>query len=1372
MRSTTGPERRGDEQRGFKNRSTLKTVKGGATEDGQKKHKRNEMKRIAKTRNGDATENRNKKHRGNEMKCIAKTRNGDAEVTTRPTVRSTMGTELAKLSVYETKDGDTHGSNMMLGGEVDTPLAHETNKSMQIAVPLDSIMLDFLTDGVSALRSRLFYDLQHQSTAHWESVARQIAVLPRPVRFPVWVRHHWIAVEVSTEQTRVFDSAASQVVRNDMRRLADRLGLPQLSFENVPQQFRGSNECGLFAATFLLFLERGLKIPVSLKKISLSCCQGLLTQRSFYQRARESMGYDEKSPFGGEALLSPSEIRAILQDVEIGSRVRHTFRLPQDRKKTYTWFGTVTSIPATKRRSVWKWKVRFDPYDEDDPDYEETLELQPLECYLPADPRDALSLSLEVVSRSASHVLHGFTMRDYAPPPEGDPAHLTDDWPAAEKRTCPDELSGQHFLDMGVLSYEAAQQKSGTLLAWGSLSQSVRRNHVSELNKLKGFIESHDMRHAHLQVYIDRYVAKRRHEGNLAWSTVSRLVGSLIGAFSNLTSYTLTGFHIALVRWPIVRDILTHATRLSAKEGSHEPMAASPAQVQRSLKKLVDDGHEGEAAAMALCWYSAQRPCDVLLLLLKNIKATHAQPGTGDDDVYVLKFVEGKVVGRIAAYHVHVAVPASDELSRIILRKWMSQRRRSRSPTLFDFRNGYHRTKFLTLMRMALRSQNNALELRSLRRGTLQMLSRAGVSESDLLQYSRHTTVQALRRYLGWEVIEADEHRRIMSKASVLAPSAGSSPDTKSFQPVDWIRIHADGSLDIATDHPPQPPTRKGLDRTKYQLLAKPETVIPINRTKFDAMAKSCSDRTRLFYDEAKTLRDDTAIYETVPDDTLAPVSTLQQRHVERSMEVMHTVPVKHNQRHLIKHMCRTFVTHEDEKVPPRDRMLVHTESLNTVIQHFPWRNKISSTTRRQARTAVLTHKGCISFDFAGWYQQIEVADAVSWHFCFKLGHKWYRYLRQPTGASWSADLATAHTLVLVDSTPPTVDVSVCIDNVRFAGSSYTDTVDAAWTFVQRCREVDAKLNDFDVYGATREDVARLFSEKDDFFGEVADYRSSTIACRPKHVSRLREYEEAAMSDGASCSTLFGLYAMLLYMGETLGDDLRQRLKVRLYFARRARDIARRKEAWDEPPKIPPPKACLRRWVALMSKNRPGRLVRAPEITHVVHVDACSIGYAALVVPLVGKVRLVQHKWTDDERARLRLDRSVNSEPEAVARVSAMLNDGGRHLYVTDHEQFVNAMNKGYSLSKPNNDRLSRLAPWSEAVYEPGNESLADPYSRFLKTRLAASDAREAVHRARVYADACRRGDAFGVVGDGRSAPSRMYRVKTPTQSKLTNELS
>ena len=107
--------------------------------------------------------------------------------------------------------------------------------------------------------------------------------------------------------------------------------------------------------------------------------------------------------------------------------------------------------------------------------------------------------------------------------------------------------------------------------------------------------------------------------------------------------------------------------------------------------------------------------------------------------------------------------------------------------------------------------------------------------------------------------------------------------------------------------------------------------------------------------------------------------------------------------------------------------------------------------------------------------------------------------------AAASTILCSVNTMALVDKTPESVDVSVFIDSKRFASGSYEDTVDNAWEFVQRHKEVDAKLNDFNVY-TTHDDVANLYRTKgDDFFGEEADYANSTIACRPKHVMRLQK---------------------------------------------------------------------------------------------------------------------------------------------------------------------------------------------------------------------------------------------------------------------------
>ena len=266
-------------------------------------------------------------------------------------------------------------------------------------------------------------------------------------------------------------------------------------------------------------------------------------------------------------------------------------------------------------------------------------------------------------------------------------------------------------------------------------------------------------------------------------------------------------------------------------------------------------------------------------------------------------------------------------------------------------------------------------------------------------------------------------------------------------------------------------------------------------------------------------------------------------------------------------------------------------------------------------------------------------------------------------------------------------------------------------------------------------------------------------------MTRLAEYFAAAKEPGATNAVLFGLYAMLLYMSDTLGDDLRDRLKVRLWFARRARDIGKRNADWDSAPKVSPPWREITAWVAVLSLNRPAQLVRPPMISDVIHIDACGLGYAALVVPHEGKPYLLQQRWSPSEVKRLSLHRSVNSEPEAVIRVSEHLSAmgrGGRHLYVSDHEQFAKAVAKGHSLSSASNERLRRLAPWSVVVYEPGNLSIADPYSRFRAHALSDEDAKEAARRARVYAAACSRGNAYGIVGCGRSDPARVFQEHPP----------
>ena len=79
-------------------------------------------------------------------------------------------------------------------------------------------------------------------------------------------------------------------------------------------------------------------------------------------------------------------------------------------------------------------------------------------------------------------------------------------------------------------------------------------------------------------------------EGSLGWSTVARLIGTLIGAFACFNLYADVTSHVVITKWAMVRNILTHATRLAAKTGAREPKAATPIRVANVIQHLRDAG--------------------------------------------------------------------------------------------------------------------------------------------------------------------------------------------------------------------------------------------------------------------------------------------------------------------------------------------------------------------------------------------------------------------------------------------------------------------------------------------------------------------------------------------------------------------------------------------------------------------------------------------------------------------------------------------------------------------------------------------------------------------------------------------------------------
>ena len=1215
-----------------------------------------------------------------------------------------------------------------------------------IDVPVNANQLDTLTKDISCLPAITFYKL-HTGEIEASTLRQKLKKVTKPALFVIHVRNHWVAAELTKSNFFIFDSAPSDAVMRDIRRDARTLELPPPTATTVPRQIRGSNQCGIFAATFLHMRARQQTIPTCCTKVDLESLRAYADPVTFKKQADQIFS---RLVTGGATALSQATIRELLAPATEGTRVAHTFRFEGETTQR-TWFATVTKVRGATTRTT-KHEVEYDDNDElengsetavlppDLGDKVETLELTILPSA--AANHSATNPSTSEPNREQDDNAPVMTYRrDYPTTAMHDTSvsNVPTQWVASPARYADTQVSGAQFLGYELLTFSEAEERNRSSLAWAAVTTGVRRKHVSDLAAFAEFVRKNESsRHAPLQILLANYVQNIRTQRDIAWSTVSRMIGSLIGAFAALPYYSNTGVSLPISRWHAVKELLTVAAREGAATGTREPRAATAAEVKQALDFLNRENRTAEACALALCWYTAQRPCDVLLLQTDNLSKS-------GQSKWKARFQEGKVIGKIEAYHIHFRVP--DDNAEAIIERHAEERRGHRF--LFEFASAYRRTRFITTIASALRVSNGNLELRSLRRGSLQTLHKRGVTETALLTYSRHTTVDALRRYLGWNAEENDDHKTVMDAAEAL--TGGEISD---FNPTSWARFSG-AEWAISTEHPPPAP-RRTIDRTRYPIAAKAVTKQPCNLEALSREAKLRTEATRENWEQDVQWLLDASRYEAIPFSiNTARMSCLSDEHLNQLLDVHHIVPVDKNEEHRISGSVHVFKVPEDHK--QRFRCIQHPELANEAYRGLTGRQ---NSTRRSAREAIIRHEGFIAFDMASYYPQFPITERVSYAFAFKTKRGWYRMTRLVTGARWSTNVATSATKVLSETTIQGVTVDTCVDNVRFSGSAQ-QTTEAAWEFVQRCKRCDVKLNEVDVYTATKAQVAQLYNDvdKEGFFGEVANYKTKSVKCRPRHITRLRQYLEDASTSRPTHRVLFGLYAMLLYTSETLGEPLHRWRAVRIWFSRRARDLAMDNTLWDAPTKFTPPLAKLTEWVDEVTANRPATVKRAPTPDTVVFIDACAKGYAAIMVKQDTVSPLIQHRWTDAEIGEQEVHKSTVSEPEAIAQVSQHL-EGSTTLFVSDHEQFVEALHTGSSLSESNETRIQRIQPWTRAIYEPGVLNLADKYSRFQSSQLSREDALEAVRRARWYRSSRICGPAYGIVGRGRSRPTRLHHQK------------
>ena len=232
-------------------------------------------------------------------------------------------------------------------------------------------------------------------------------------------------------------------------------------------------------------------------------------------------------------------------------------------------------------------------------------------------------------------------------------------------------------------------------------------------------------------------MARLRKIRNWKWSTTMKNMASFQGALKHY------GIELQSSQWRMA----IRGVAIKARE--ERPKQARPATTETIRRVVEQEGDPQLAAAIAMAWLTCARIGCIAQLRREDVTID-------EQNRMAVTFRRGKAVRSRGPYTVHTKLP----------------------PQWADLIGNQlqHPQPFATTsarVKKALRRVDKRLEQRSLRRGALQTLAEAGVPEEEILNFSGHTTLGMLRRYLEWGRVNQAKAQRQAQNANALQPHQG-----------------------------------------------------------------------------------------------------------------------------------------------------------------------------------------------------------------------------------------------------------------------------------------------------------------------------------------------------------------------------------------------------------------------------------------------------------------------------------------------------------------------------------------------------------------------------------------------------------------------
>ena len=352
--------------------------------------------------------------------------------------------------------------------------------------------------------------------------------------------------------------------------------------------------------------------------------------------------------------------------------------------------------------------------------------------------------------------------------------------------------------------------------------------------------------------------------------------------------------------------------------------------------------------------------------------------------------------------------------------------------------------------------------------------------------------------------------------------------------------------------------------------------------------------------------------------------------------------------------------------------------------------------------------------DFASFYDQFQLSEAVQPYFCFMDRHeRCWALTVLPMGCRISCRIAQLAATILasiaVDKSP--VKFDVYIDNVEFLGAVQHVT-DVTRKFHETCTFAGAILNDADG-----------LQEKYEFIGEAFDLQART-RCLAKHPrEKIAAAIEVFARDRCPTPRRFAAFiGLLLFASEVLDLDVAAHYRVMWVFRKMASEIGLGRLTWASllPPLHPVVADDLHTWLQECYMNKPTRAVDSRPPSLFVMTDASEAGYGAVIWG--DKTQVIARQWSAQDRL-YNVGSSVVAEPLAAWNALGTVvphNYTGHVTLISDHGGLVCAINDGCGHSWWYNEVVRKFRLWApqarlSARFVPGKYNLADGLSRGAK---------------------------------------------------------